>query len=106
MKSFENGWMNLFQIYFLRLVIPKIGKIGAINQKLALTLQAVAPNASIEYIGHFVDDKLFQPSPTARLNNTSFVIGWAGDPRKSLKITTHCTCELKNISRMRNGSLL
>lgn len=70
---------------FLRLVIPKIGKIGAINQRLALTLQTVAPNASIEYIGHFVDDKLFQPSPISRLNNTSFIIGWAGDPSKISK---------------------
>lgn len=70
---------------FLRLVIPRIGKLGAINRKLASILQAIAPNASVEYIGHFVDDKLFQPLPIARTDNAPFVIGWAGDPSKTSK---------------------
>lgn len=70
---------------FLRLVIPRIGVMGAMNQKLGQTLRQVAPEANVEYIGHFVDHRLFQPSLILNRDSTPFVIGWAGDPAKRSK---------------------
>lgn len=69
---------------FLRLVIPRIGVIGAMNTRLCETLRQLAPGANVEYIGHFVDHHLFKPS-AERTVSEPFVVGWAGDPAKRSK---------------------
>ncbi|WP_256992178.1 glycosyltransferase family 4 protein [Paenibacillus sp. XY044] len=74
---------------FLRLVIPRIGSIGAMNMKLTECLEAMAPSASVRHIGHFVDHTLFQPAAadgdTQERAGRPLVIGWAGDPGKASK---------------------
>ncbi|WP_127590127.1 glycosyltransferase family 4 protein [Paenibacillus lautus] len=70
---------------FLRLVIPRIGVIGAMNERLNQALRKVAPEANVEYIGHFVDHRLFQPSTLLRRSRSPLVVGWAGDPAKRSK---------------------
>ncbi|MBB3126335.1 glycosyltransferase involved in cell wall biosynthesis [Paenibacillus rhizosphaerae] len=74
---------------FLRLVIPRIGSIGAMNLKLTECLKAMAPSASVRHIGHFVDHALFHPvSADVDLQERKdgpLVIGWAGDPGKASK---------------------
>lgn len=81
-------WMNDELIpdpEFLRLVIPRIGVIGAMNEKLNQALQKAAPKAVVQHIGHFVDERLFQPLTLPRKDSDPFVIGWAGDPAKRSK---------------------
>lgn len=70
---------------FLRLVIPRISIIGAMNERLCQMLRRVAPEAKVKYIGHFVDHQLFQPSSELRSERKPLVIGWAGDPAKRSK---------------------
>ncbi|WP_234489209.1 MULTISPECIES: glycosyltransferase family 4 protein [Paenibacillus] len=74
---------------FLRLVIPRIGSIGAMNLKLTECLAAMAPAASVRHIGHFVDHSLFHPVPAdwepLEQEGRPLVIGWAGDPGKASK---------------------
>ncbi|KOP68048.1 glycosyl transferase family 1 [Bacillus sp. FJAT-18019] len=70
---------------FLRLVIPRIGVIGAINKRLSQMLRQIAPEANVKYIGHFVDHQVFRPSAVLRRESTPFVVGWAGDPAKRSK---------------------
>ncbi|MEF2965959.1 glycosyltransferase family 4 protein [Paenibacillus sp. M1] len=70
---------------FLRLVIPRIGTIGGMSQRLTGKLKEIAPSASVEYIGHFVDHRLFRPSAEARIQEGPLIIGWAGDTGKKSK---------------------
>ncbi|WP_246072988.1 glycosyltransferase family 4 protein [Paenibacillus dokdonensis] len=70
---------------FLRLVLPRIPVIGAMNQKLAQTLKELVPHARVEYIGHFVDTTKFSLSDANRDLSLPLVIGWAGDKVKKSK---------------------
>lgn len=70
---------------FLRLVIPRISKIGSMNHRLAEKLKQLAPRADIEYIGHFVDHGLFRPDERPRSSDEPLVVGWAGDRNKRSK---------------------
>ncbi|WP_410769035.1 glycosyltransferase family 4 protein [Fontibacillus sp. BL9] len=72
---------------FLRLVIPRIGRIGGMNRKLTEKIKQVAPSASVEYIGHFVDHRLFCPDDNIGKpqDQRPLTIGWAGDKAKKSK---------------------
>lgn len=70
---------------FLRLVLPRIPVIGAMNRKLAETLKGLAPHARVDYIGHFVDTAKFAPAAANLDPSLPLTIGWAGDKRKRSK---------------------
>ncbi|RCX16955.1 glycosyltransferase involved in cell wall biosynthesis [Fontibacillus phaseoli] len=72
---------------FLRLVIPRISRIGGMNRKLTETIKQLAPSASVEYVGHFVDHYLFRPEINIAMDRAErpLVIGWAGDKAKKSK---------------------
>ena len=72
-------------ISFLQLVLSRIGTIGAINRKLAETIQELVPAVPVQYIRQFVDDGLFKPNHSNRSGQDEFVIGWAGDKGKASK---------------------
>ncbi|MGG3308206.1 glycosyltransferase [Paenibacillus lautus] len=65
----------------------------------------MAPEANVEYIGHFVDHRLFQTSMIVRRGSTPFVIGWAGDPAKRSKnyvtLYKHIRDRFRNDERIR-----
>ncbi|MEX3616839.1 glycosyltransferase family 4 protein [Paenibacillus glucanolyticus] len=90
---------------FLRLVIPRVGVIGAMNERLSRALQVTAPQADVQYIGHFVDHRLFQPLVTPREGRAHLVVGWAGDPAKRSKnyhtLYKHIQEHFRNDERIR-----
>lgn len=70
---------------FLRLVLSRIKTIGAMNHRLTSTLRKLAPASSVQYIGHFVDERQFNPSKGPLEQGDPFTIGWAGDKAKQSK---------------------
>lgn len=89
---------------FLRLVIPRVGVIGAMNERLSRALQVTAPQADVQYIGHFVDHRLFRPLDTPRSFGTHLVVGWAGILPNVPKIIIHYINTSESTSGMMNGS--
>lgn len=70
---------------YIKQVINKIDRIGAVNRKLANTIKKYCPDKHVEYIKAFVETDKFKPIPLTKTDTSTFTIGWVGNADKLSK---------------------
>ena len=71
---------------YMKQVIQQIDRIGAVNRKLATTINKYCPDKEVHYIKPFVNTDTFKPIEATKQNNHSiFTIGWVGNSEKRSK---------------------
>src|SRR5699024_6617484 len=83
---------------YMKQVIQKIDRVGAVNPKLAATIKKYCPNKQVHYIKPFVNTNKFKPLRSAnKKDKSTFTIGWVGNSDKRSKIIIPFTNRLKII---------
>jgi len=70
---------------YIKQVINKIDRIGAVNPKLTRTIKKYYPNKQVDYIKPFVDTEKFKPLEVSEVDKSIFTIGWVGNSDKRSK---------------------
>jgi|SRR5690625_657169 len=71
---------------YMKQVIQKIDRVGAVNPKLAATIKKYCPNKQVHYIKPFVNTNKFKPLRSAnKKDKSTFTIGWVGNSDKRSK---------------------
>src|SRR5699024_12529070 len=71
---------------YMKQVIQKIDRVGAVNPKLAATIKKYCPNKQVHYIKPFVNTNKFKPLRSDnKKDKSTFTIGWVGNSDKRSK---------------------
>ncbi|BAC14052.1 glycosyltransferase family 4 protein [Oceanobacillus iheyensis] len=70
---------------YIKQVIKKIDRIGAVNKKLANTIKKYCPDKHVDYVKAFVETDKFKPLPLPQKDTSVFTIGWVGNSDKRSK---------------------
>src|SRR5699024_10515401 len=71
---------------YMKQVIQKIDRVGAVNPKLAATIKKYCPNKQVHYIKPFVNTNKFKPLRSAnKKDKSTYTISWVGNSDKRSK---------------------
>src|SRR5699024_5629404 len=71
---------------YMKQVIQKIDRVGAVNPKLAATIKKYCPNKQVHYIKPVVNTNKFKPLRSAnKKDKSTFTIGWVCNSDKRTK---------------------